>query len=124
MTCTFPAGAGRVTDAARAGRYPSAAVKSPGSACTRLRIDVPYSRTGDREVDVPAGGGERISQQTAAGAGLGLGEDQDVLGTPGEPLQLALCSLLRGVADVEGQERQTANRHERSAQRAKLGHGR
>src|ERR1700730_178515 len=43
MTWTFPAGAGRVTDTARAGRYPRAAVKSPGSARTRLRIIVPYS---------------------------------------------------------------------------------
>jgi hypothetical protein len=60
MTWTFPAGAERVTDAARAGRYPSAAVKSPGLGVYPAEDHrAVFAGTGDREVDVPAGGGDR-----------------------------------------------------------------
>ena len=41
---------------------------------------------------------------SAAGAGFGLSQDQDVLRAAGEPAELALCPLLRRVTVVEGQE--------------------
>src|SRR6202041_827726 len=40
--------------------------------------------------DVVPGGGDPAGQQLASGAGLGLGEDQDVLVAAGEPGQLPL----------------------------------
>jgi hypothetical protein len=40
-----------------------------------------------------AGRGERVGEQLASGAGLGLGEDQDVLLPSGQPGQLPLGAL-------------------------------
>src|ERR1039457_2626821 len=84
MTWMFPAGAGRVTDAAPPGRYPRAAVKSPGSACTRLMIMVPYSpgpgtgkltwqpAVGKASASAFPTGGRRHAHRGSVASGLGI----------------------------------------------------
>jgi hypothetical protein len=63
--------------------------------------DAVPSGLGHREADVPPGRCEGTGQEAAAGAGFRLGEDEDMLGPAGEPLQLSFGTLFRRVADIK-----------------------
>ena len=72
-----------------------------------------FAGTRPRKVHGVARGGELLGEQQASRAGLGLGEDQDVLVTPDEPGQLPPGTVGGRVADVERQQGKAGHGHDR-----------